>query len=194
MKPPFPTQEGFDELPSSDRSAVVAHAMDKAHWAKLVRRAPKDEPSMLRGAMGGATSTSPPPPPPPRGRSSSGGGAARGTALVPADRQVFVVPTPARCPNASACAGKTFVTTGVFPEVGGGVGLNLGKDRVKKMIESFGGRVTGSVSGKTDYLVVGKEPGMSKVSQARDRGVDLATTGAGKGCFNVTSTLESGSR
>ena len=32
--------------------------------------------------------------------------------------------------------------TGVFPEVGGGAGLNLGKERVKAMIESFGGRVT----------------------------------------------------
>ena len=33
------------------------------------------------------------------------------------------------------------------------------------MIESFGGRVTGSVSGKTDYLVVGKAPGASKVNK-----------------------------
>merc|ERR1719399_2135707 len=64
-------------------------------------------------------------------------------------------------------AGKTCVLTGIFPEGGGGGGLSLGKDRVKSMIESFGGRVTGSVSGKTDVLVVGKEPGMSKVSKAR---------------------------
>jgi hypothetical protein len=31
------------------------------------------------------------------------------------------------------------------------------------MIEAFGGRVTGSVSGKTSYLVIGKSPGASKV-------------------------------
>ena len=37
--------------------------------------------------------------------------------------------------------------------------MNLGKDRVKAMCESFGARVTGSVSGKTDILIVGKEPG-----------------------------------
>jgi hypothetical protein len=30
-------------------------------------------------------------------------------------------------------------------------------------VESFGGRVTSAVSGKTDILLVGKEPGMSKV-------------------------------
>jgi hypothetical protein len=64
-------------------------------------------------------------------------------------------------------AGLTCVSTGIFPEVGGGSGLNLGKDRVKAMVQSFGGRVTGSVSGKTDILIVGKQPGMSKVSKAR---------------------------
>jgi NAD-dependent DNA ligase len=53
-----------------------------------------------------------------------------------------------------------------FPEVGGGSGLNLGKDKVKGMVEAFGGKVTGSVSGRTHILVVGKEPGLGKVSQA----------------------------
>ena len=55
-------------------------------------------------------------------------------------------------------------------QVGGGKGLSLGKDKVTRMVESFGGRVTGSVSGKTDILLVGKEPGYAKVSQAQSRG------------------------
>jgi hypothetical protein len=55
----------------------------------------------------------------------------------------------------------------VFPEVGGGAGLNLGKDRVKAMIESFGGKVTSAISGKTNILIVGKDAGFSKVSKAR---------------------------
>ena len=75
--------------------------------------------------------------------------------------------------NPSAFVGKTVVLTGVFPELGGGAGLNLGKDRARTLIESFGGRVTSAVSGRTDALLVGKEPGMSKVSQARARGVTL---------------------
>jgi len=69
--------------------------------------------------------------------------------------------------------GKRFVITGTFPEVGGGIGLSLGKDAVKKMIESFGGKVTSAVSGKTDYLVVGKEPGRSKVSKAESRNLPM---------------------
>ena len=38
------------------------------------------------------------------------------------------------------------------------------------MIEAFGGRVTSTVSGKTSVLVVGKEPGFSKINKARKRG------------------------
>jgi NAD-dependent DNA ligase len=34
------------------------------------------------------------------------------------------------------------------------------------MVEAFGGKVTGAVSGRTHILVVGKEPGLGKVSQA----------------------------
>lgn len=61
----------------------------------------------------------------------------------------------------------------ILVQVGGGAGLNMGKDKVKEMIASFGGRVTGSVSGKTNFLVVGKEPGASKVSAAQSKGLTL---------------------
>ena len=59
------------------------------------------------------------------------------------------------------------VMTGVFPEIGGGAGLTLGKDRLKTVLTNLGASVTSSVSGKTDILMVGKSPGMSKISQAR---------------------------
>jgi BRCT domain type II-containing protein len=36
-------------------------------------------------------------------------------------------------------------------------------------VESFGGRVTSAVSGKTDVLLVGKEPGMSKAGRCAHR-------------------------
>ena len=75
--------------------------------------------------------------------------------------------------SSNALAGKTFVLTGVFPEIGGGAGLNLGKDRLKSIIEKFGGRVTGSVSGRTDVLLAGKEPGASKVNKAESKGTVL---------------------
>lgn len=51
--------------------------------------------------------------------------------------------------------------------------MNLGKDRTEEMIVAFGGRVTGSVSGKTDFLLVGKDPGRSKISKADDKGTPM---------------------
>jgi hypothetical protein len=63
--------------------------------------------------------------------------------------------------------GKTIVLTGLFPEIGGGVGLQVGKERLRKMCEAFGAKVTSSVSGKTNILLVGKYPGISKVAKAR---------------------------
>jgi hypothetical protein len=84
-------------------------------------------------------------------------------------KQKFVTPIPGRDGPADALAGKTMVVTGIFPEIGGGSGLDLGKQKLKSILESFGARVTSSVSGMTDILMVGREPGMSKVGQARSK-------------------------
>jgi DNA ligase (NAD+) len=58
--------------------------------------------------------------------------------------------------------GLTFVVTGTLP--------NLSRTEVKDLIESKGGKVTGSVSGNTDYLILGENPG-SKYDEAQKRGI-----------------------
>jgi DNA ligase (NAD+) len=59
-------------------------------------------------------------------------------------------------------AGKTFVLTGTL--------TNYSRDQAKKMIEDAGGKVSGSVSKKTDYVVAGSDAG-SKLDQARELGI-----------------------
>jgi DNA ligase (NAD+) len=62
--------------------------------------------------------------------------------------------------------GKTFVVTGTLP--------TLSRGDATALIEAAGGRVTGSVTKKTDYLVVGEDAG-SKLAKARELGIALLT-------------------
>jgi hypothetical protein len=53
-----------------------------------------------------------------------------------------------------ALSGLWFVLTGVWPSQEGGLGLTLGKERVKEQIVKFGGSVTTAISGVTNALCV----------------------------------------
>jgi len=63
-----------------------------------------------------------------------------------------------------ALAGKTFVVTGTL--------AGMTRDEAKRRIRAQGGKVTGSVSKKTDYVVVGSDPG-SKATRARELDIEI---------------------
>ena len=66
---------------------------------------------------------------------------------------------PVAAAKDGALAGKTFVITGTLP--------TMTRDAAKDLIQSAGGKVTGSVSSKTDYLVAGEKAG-SKLVKAEE--------------------------
>jgi len=71
-------------------------------------------------------------------------------------------PTPIVNTSDSALAGKTVVITGSFEA--------FDRNELKARVEAMGGKVTGSVSKKTDVLLAGEKAG-SKLDKARSLGV-----------------------
>jgi DNA ligase (NAD+) len=70
--------------------------------------------------------------------------------------------------DVGALADKTFVITGALP--------TLSRDEATELIREHGGRVTGSVSSKTDYLLCGEKAG-SKLTKAQQLGVPVIDEG-----------------
>ena len=106
----------------------------------------------------------------------------------PHNRQVITsmqqlgVNWPETAGKKSACGvllGKTLVLTGTLP--------NLSRDAAQALIEAAGGKVTGSVSKKTDYVVAGEEAG-SKLEKALDLNVTVIDEA---GLLNLLATNSS---
>jgi len=84
--------------------------------------------------------------------------------LVERLREAGLTLTGQKKQRGTKLAGKTFVLTGTL--------AHFTRDEAKKMIEDAGGKVTGSVSKKTDYVVAGVDAG-SKLDKAKELGVQV---------------------
>ena len=75
-----------------------------------------------------------------------------------------LVTTSTAAPTSDRYAGKTFVLTGTLP--------TMSRDEASALIKAQGGKVSGSVSKKTDYVVAGEAAG-SKLTKANELGVTV---------------------
>lgn len=85
-------------------------------------------------------------------------------ALIKRLKEAGLTMSAERRARGTTLEGLTFVLTGTLP--------NLTREAAKEMIESAGGRVSGTVSKKTSYVVAGEEAG-SKMDKAQSLGVPL---------------------
>ena len=171
---------GFNRLTEDDRSLVAKHTMDQSMWASfeekkfkelraaglpptatmealahdvdseaiVIKKENSDDPKVRKEARL-AIKTEPSSP----------------EIALPLPN-VNGAMTKALCRSAKPLV---FVLTGVFPMLGGGIGLNEGKDKAAELIRTFGGVVRSAVSGKTDILLVGEAPGVAKLAAARSQ-------------------------
>lgn len=77
----------------------------------------------------------------------------------------FAMEATGEAPALDTLKGLTFVVSGVF--------RNFSRDSIKEAIEQHGGRVSGSISSKTSYLLAGADMGPAKRSKAEQLGVKV---------------------
>ena len=170
---------GFEELSADEQYELVEHVMNKENWARLTKR--KAKPDEHENKENESTENKKTKTKQEDASSSSSSSSFTDrtnaieiiddtttkptTALVAATQALstqqrkghFVMPSPGvGGAIENILQGKTFVMSGVFPEVGGGIGLSMGKDKIKRLIQQFGGNVRTAISGVTDVLICGK--------------------------------------
>jgi len=88
----------------------------------------------------------------------------RNQALIKKLQNGGVQGLPPEAPEAAPLGGKTFVFTGGL--------ANFSREAAKAQVTARGGKVSSSVSARTDYVVAGADPG-SKLAKARELGVEI---------------------
>ncbi len=79
-------------------------------------------------------------------------------------------PTERRAPASAVLAGQTFVITGTLP--------SMTREQAAELIAAHGGKVSGSVTKKTSFLLAGSDPGGSKYNKAVELGVPIIDAAA----------------
>ena len=76
----------------------------------------------------------------------------------------FSLEQSASATSSDALAGKTIVISGTFAH---------SRDELKALVEKHGGKSSGSVSGKTSFLLAGEKPGPEKIRKCEELGIPV---------------------
>lgn len=160
---------GISELDSNAQSDVLEHVMEKANWVGSRKRKTHTV-AQLPGNMADKASTTKKP------ATSAQKLTAAPAARIP-QPSTFVLMQPSEVESAdkSSLLGRCFVVSGCFPEVGGGIGPDVGVDFVKELIVTFGGKVIKTLSKNVEFLVLGKDPPTRPFNAAITKGVKPIT-------------------
>ena len=123
---------GLIDLDEDEQLTFVRHVINQDNWAGNKKRKAKAKPASGSKA-----------------KKKKNPVKKTWTNIIPGS---FTVPAPGMggaTSDENFLKGKTFVITGVFPEVGGGEDDSIGVEQTKSMIESFGGKVISRFSKKT---------------------------------------------
>jgi BRCT domain type II-containing protein len=85
---------------------------------------------------------------------------------------------------------ERFVLTGTWPNLGRGNSLELGKDKLKAIIEDSGGSVTKALFHLTNALVEEDNPGPKRVQEAHEQNIVIVDLNQLKDLIYGTRTLE----
>ena len=103
-------------------------------------------------------------------------------AITPSSRLVKCIALPYIQGEPNCLEGLTFVITGVLE--------SLERDEAKSLLERYGGKVTGNISKKTNYLVLGRDGGESKTSKVLSTTIIYCSLGILKLLCNNCGTVE----
>jgi NAD-dependent DNA ligase len=141
---------GLGSLDEEDQMTFVRHVIKSDHWAgNRKRKAKVAENGQGKAAKVASKSESASKAAKEKKAASVGAVAAN---IVPGSFKILV-PGVNGALGESFLKGKTFVITGVFPEVGGGDDDCIGVENLKSMIETFGGKVTTRFSKNSSELM-----------------------------------------
>lgn len=184
---------GFDRLNEEERLAVAEHVRMREHHAKVTKTSKKYAAAGGKANLHKRTMEEREAEEKKEKAKAAKAGAAGALATLSPKAKVPMPKAGVGGVAANSLAGKTFVLTGVFDEVPGGVGLAKGKGGITNFIASHGGKVR-AVSARGPPSAVGMHPRPPELTRGARRHTQVTGSVSKKTSYVVCGTEPGGSK